>query len=777
MNERSFGWTDEPAGRDPSRWMLDTLRHLAVAWRPSLGWATLALCMALALLPAMLVWENDWLRSGPLLMRLYLAGPLAVGCVWAVGGWRRPMAAGNRIARLVGQGLALLLLSAFFVSQLLAEWLPGVGAVWQAIATRQGAPLLAETTDAFRQAGLRFALWGQGVQNNSATRDDFVLFGFALVAVWLLGLATAGLARRTQQGLLAALPVLWVVGLIMLYSPIDRWLIVGGVALALLLHLVLDQQRLVERWRRQGLDYSPLLLVERGLTVGGLLLMVLALAALMPNLYWTEITGRYYALIEPVNDRLEAASKRAFPGLAGVNPWAGRDIAGGLPNEFLVRAGPDLGDRQVMRVRTSEPARFYDEPPLGHTLRGASFSRYDGRGWQNPAQLVRTRFAADEAWAEIATAGRRQLLQSVSLSIQAGAIFAAGEPQSLSVDYQADERFSGDLVKLTAAARSYTVSSFIPALSDDALRSLPAWGPNRPLPEAFAPYLELPESVTDRTRALAADLTAGLASPYAQAAAIEQTLRTFPYDLEVPPLPDDVADVADYFLFDLQRGYCDYYATSFVVLARAAGLPARFATGFAPGDWSPTDQQWVITEAEAHSWPEVYFADAGWIAFEPTAGRPELARIGLPSVAGGATPAPVTVEPLADATFPFDRRWLWWLLPAAALLFGGIAIFRRWQASREDPWQGLVTWGERLGQPLETSDTVLEYGEELAGFVTGYRQDEPELRRIVAREVVALSEEVSALRYAPEPARVGLRERIAARWRRLRHYLHQVKRR
>ena len=89
----------------------------------------------------------------------------------------------------------------------------------------------------------------------------------------------------------------------------------------------------------------------------------------------------------------------------------------------------------------------------------------------------------------------------------------------------------------------------------------------------------------------------------------------------------------------------------------------------------------------------------------------------------------------------------------------------------------LVTWGERLGQPLETSDTVLEYGEELAGFVTGYRQDEPELRRIVAREVVALSEEVSALRYAPEPARVGLRERIAARWRRLRHYLHQVKRR
>ena len=296
--------------------------------------------------------------------------------------------------------------------------------------------------------------------------DDLVVFGVALVVVWLLGLLTAGLARRTQQGLLAALPVLWVVGLIMLYSPIDRWLIVGGVALALLLHLVLDQQRLVARWHRQGLDYSPLLLVERGLTVGGLLLMVIALAAVTPNLYWLEITGRYYTLIAPLNERLEAVSKRAFPGLTGVNPWGGRDIAGGLPNEFLVRAGPDLGDRLVMRVRTSESARFYDEPPAAHNLRGATFSVYDGRGWQNPARLERTSLAADEAWAAIPDTWRRPLLQSVSLSIPAGVIFAAGEPQSVSVNYEADERFPGDLVKLTAAARSYTVSSLIPALSD-----------------------------------------------------------------------------------------------------------------------------------------------------------------------------------------------------------------------------------------------------------------------------------------------------------------------
>jgi len=777
MNERSFGWGDEPAGRDLSRWLLKTLRHLAVAWRPHLGWSALLLCMALTMLPTALLWENGWLRSGPPGIRLSLAGPLAVLCMWFVGGWRRPAVWGRRALRLAIQGTALLACSALCVSQLLAAWLPSLGSLWLAAAARDPGLPAAAMADALRETALRYAFWWQGVLNNSAARDDLVVLGFALAAVWLLGLLTAGLALRTQQGLLAALPVLWGVGLIMLYSPVERWLMVGGVALALLLHLVLDQQRLAARWHQQGLDYSPLLLVERGLTVGGLLLVVVALAAVTPNLYWLEITGRYYALIAPLNERLEAASKRAFPGLAGVNPWGGRDIAGGLPNEFLVRAGADLGDRQVLRVRTSEPARFYNEPPVGHTLRGATFSAYDGRGWQNPAQIERTSHAADAAWAQISDAWRRPLLQSVSLSIPAGAIFAAGEPQTVSVAYRADERFPGDLVKLSAASRSYTVVSLIPALSDAELRGLPAWDVDRPLPEAYEPYRQLPESVTARTLQLAAELTAGLSSPYEQAVAIEQYLRTLRYDLDVPPLPDDVNDVADYFLFDLQRGYCDYYATSFVVLARAAGLPARFATGFAPGSWDASDQQWIVTEAEAHSWPEVYFPDAGWIAFEPTAGRPDLARIGrVPAAADVPSPA-LPVNPLSETGFLFDRRWLWLIVPGVALLVVAAAGYRRWRLAREDPWLRLVTWGEHLGRPLKTGDTVLEYGAELAGHILHDRRGDPELRRIVAREVAALSEEVSALHYAPQLARVGLHQRIVARWRRLRAYLSRVRRR
>ncbi|MFQ5932937.1 MAG: transglutaminase family protein, partial [Nitrospiraceae bacterium] len=82
------------------------------------------------------------------------------------------------------------------------------------------------------------------------------------------------------------------------------------------------------------------------------------------------------------------------------------------------------------------------------------------------------------------------------------------------------------------------------------------------------------------------------------------------------------------FLVDLQKGSCDYYATSMVVLARAAGLPARLVIGYHTGKYNAELDAYLITEAEAHSWPEIYFPGYGWVEFEPTAGRPALSREG-----------------------------------------------------------------------------------------------------------------------------------------------------
>ena len=118
-------------------------------------------------------------------------------------------------------------------------------------------------------------------------------------------------------------------------------------------------------------------------------------------------------------------------------------------------------------------------------------------------------------------------------------------------------------------------------------------------------------------------MTGSEPTPYDRVRSIERYLRTFPYTLDVPHPPAS-RDLVDYFLFDLKEGYCDYYASAMVVLARAAGIPARLAIGYASGDYNEKSRRFMVTGADAHSWVEVDFPNTGWVPFEPTASRPLL---------------------------------------------------------------------------------------------------------------------------------------------------------
>ncbi len=773
MNERDFGAGYEGQGFR-SEWIVRAVGWVLVHWRPHLGWTAMLLCILLSVLPAILLEENRWLRSSSFQVRLNLLGPIAVVCTWAALGWRAPAEFRPGWLRRSIQLSVLIVAGALVITQLLGNWLPDPVRILGAATSGDWHSLGMEMIGDLNRVAGRYLLWWQGVQQESAARDDLVLAGIGAIIIWLLSMLVVWLARRTRQGLLAAVPILWPVGFVMLYSPAQRWLFVLGLGLALLLHLTLSQQNLARAWESAGLDYSPTLLVERAFTALAGIALVLALALLVPNLYIRSLSAQYYAWLAPMNERLEATGKRLFPGLTGVVPWDTGGLRGGLPNSFLLSGGRELGEREVMHVRTSEPQRDFDSPPIGHNLRGATFSDYDGRGWANLMAPTYIRHTAEEAWTASDTAGRRALLQNVNLSIAAQVIYAAGEPQAASVDYSASQRFRGDLISLNARAGSYAVISQIPALSSDELQSLPAWDADRPLPDEYAIYLDLPPTVTERTRALATELTRDVEGPFATAAAIEAYLRTFPYDLTIENPPEDVTDVADYFLFDLQRGYCDYYATAFVVLARLAGLPARFVTGFAPGAWLTTERQWLITEAEAHSWPEVYFPEIGWIAFEPTAGRPELVRLGtspvLSATAGSGTPIEFEVEPPASAA-PILLGWLGVAVVLIVLFLAGAFWWRR---SHQDPWLSLLRWGVRAGHPMEEGETVIEYGETLVRHLEGKQLTRQDLARTAAREVRLISQDISSLHYAPAETRTVLRTAVLTRWNRLRQYLRQL---
>lgn len=774
---------DYPVGvEEAAIWPVRAALWLGRWARPALGWGVLLSCMALAALPAVALRANQWLALGSLQTLLEWFGPLAVVATWLVWGWRTEQQKEHGPVTGVARGLGIVLLGAVVVSQLLLTWAPGPARLWQALQAGTWSSVLPEVLGRWSAFGERGLLWWQGVQAGGAAQDNLVFGALAGGVIWLLGVLTGWLARRTRQGYAAAASSLWLLGTILLYSTSGRYLLITGLALTILLQLLLDHGLLVERWTALRLDYSPGLLMDRVLSVLSAAVLVLTVAAVMPNLYFTPLVRQYYVWIAPLNEQAEALAERLFPDMRASSRLRGGGLGEGMPNEFLLQGGPAVSQVEVMRVRTNEAAVSAEAPyeeaaPPGRYMRGGTLAVYDGRGWSNPATGSQKPIEANTRWTAGDLWGRKLVVQSVILEVGSALLYAAPEPVEVSVAVRLHRRGDDDLIAMYSRERSYTVVSAVPAVDEAMLRDLPEWGAALPLPAGMSVHLELPETVTERTRALVVEIVADQPTAFDRAAAIESYLRQYEYDLNVPTPPNDVTDVADYFLFDLQRGYCDYYATAFVVLARLAGLPARFATGFAPGRWDPVENVFSVTEAEAHSWPEVYFPQVGWVPFEPTAGRSPLTRIADPQFsrgAGGAATIPAVPEP------PDERvRWNWemafWLAPLALLFWGVAAGWINWQQRREDPWLGLMRWGKQVGRPIEAGETVLEYGSGLAGYVLQASQREADAGRNAAREMEALSGEVSALRYGPEGAKPGAQARAAAHWERLREYLRRVR--
>jgi transglutaminase-like putative cysteine protease len=299
---------------------------------------------------------------------------------------------------------------------------------------------------------------------------------------------------------------------------------------------------------------------------------------------------------------------------------------------------------------------------------------------------------------------------------QAGLAYAAGVLVAVDHDYSVSWRANADLFHIKVAdAGEYRMDVLIQDATESELRASPADYPAW----IQARYLELPESVPQRVRTLARDLTATGATPYDRALAIESYLRTYSYTLDLPA-PPPARDVVDAFLFDLKRGYCDYFSTAMVVLARAAGLPAREVVGYASGTFDRSNSRYVVSEADAHSWPELYFPGIGWVGFEPTSGRPALSRAPEPIDLSGLSWSPSSTEPLMAQQVRIGlQRWMLVLGAAAVLVLAAAAwlFYDTWRLSRLPPETAIARLygrvyrqGRGAGAAAGPSDTPYEFG-------------------------------------------------------------------
>ena len=116
-------------------------------------------------------------------------------------------------------------------------------------------------------------------------------------------------------------------------------------------------------------------------------------------------------------------------------------------------------------------------------------------------------------------------------------------------------------------------------------------------------------------------ITQGAPNDVEKLKCIEQELRKLKYSLRPGELPESItgeAEFLDYFLLESKEGYCSYFATAFVLLARAEGIPARYVQGFCVPIENKAET--VVYSGMAHAWPEAYLEGIGWIPFEPTPG-------------------------------------------------------------------------------------------------------------------------------------------------------------
>jgi transglutaminase-like putative cysteine protease len=286
------------------------------------------------------------------------------------------------------------------------------------------------------------------------------------------------------------------------------------------------------------------------------------------------------------------------------------------------------------------------------------------------------------------------------------------------------------------AGDSYTVVSQYAQVTRQALENA---GNNYP-PAITEHYLQLPDNFSPLVAKIAISVTTGAETPYAKAKAVETYLRTYPYDDTIPAPPAD-KDPVEYFLFELRRGYCDYYATSMALMLRYLGIPARTASGYAEGTFDEESGTFMLTDADAHTWVEVFFPNFGWVEFEPTAGesplnRPDALGSGPDRLDGAVTPSAAEggavnnpqqdglTDPLLDQVSGpavaqnglSSRWWLWALLTPVLLVLGALGL-RRTQFfgplnfTPELPpilYERLQRWAERLGMHIPASHTPYE---------------------------------------------------------------------
>ena len=264
-------------------------------------------------------------------------------------------------------------------------------------------------------------------------------------------------------------------------------------------------------------------------------------------------------------------------------------------------------------AESDDPAfrvRFIDPMPVQARLywRGVVLGDFDGRTW---TQVKAPTAGAQRQQIAVSVRGAR-VRHEVTLEPSNNRwLFALDLPDQL-------PRVPGHAVSVSAELEMMATAPL-----DQRVRYAAASYPEYALQagdtlEDSARWLALPDGFNPLTVANGRTLHTTYADPVARVRAVLTHFSEagFSYTMEPPPLG---RDSVDQFLFSTRAGFCEHYSSAFVVLMRAAGVPARVVTGYQGGEPNPVDGVLTVRQSDAHAWTEVWLARRGWVRVDPTA--------------------------------------------------------------------------------------------------------------------------------------------------------------
>ncbi|PYK92863.1 MAG: hypothetical protein DME40_04355 [Verrucomicrobia bacterium] len=312
---------------------------------------------------------------------------------------------------------------------------------------------------------------------------------------------------------------------------------------------------------------------------------------------------------------------------------------------------------------------------------------------------------------------------------------------------------------------------------------------NRLHSRELEPLLQVPADTNPAVRALAQSWSAEKAEPRAIVNKALEFFRTQGFRYSLSPGEYRKNDLEE-FLFHRRLGFCEHYAASFATLMRLAGIPARVVTGYLGGEYNEIGHFFLVRQADAHAWCEVWFPDSGWQRIDPTAVvAPDRVNLGFNSflerrgAAGQLDSQSVLVRNLArwpifgrarlgwqTLSYAWDTRVLsfdgdeqesffasigiagqgpiFFIIGTLAVTIALLALYAGWTHLRTRPrgdrvkivYESFCRKTAKLGAPRDPSEGPLDFSRRATGLLP---TESDRIRRIAKAYI--------ALRYAPAP--------------------------